>query len=110
MAEQQQIYKSEIDRIWKAQFNSLSRTDEPQLTEDEKEEEKKARQFARIVDLRNANARGIAFENRRRIIAAFSPTGKATDSGYPEVQGEMTQIESVPWCLVLTRSFGKSPS
>ncbi|KAL5533799.1 hypothetical protein ACEPAG_259 [Sanghuangporus baumii] len=46
----------------------------------------KARQLARIVDLRNANARGIAFENRRRIIAAFSPTGKAADSGYPEVQ------------------------
>jgi transcription initiation factor TFIID subunit 1, fungi type len=44
VAEQQQIYKSEIDRIWKAQFNSLSRTDEPQLTEDEKEEEKKAAQ------------------------------------------------------------------
>ncbi|KAL5519387.1 hypothetical protein ACEPAH_1070 [Sanghuangporus vaninii] len=46
----------------------------------------KARQLARIVDLRNANARGIAFENRRRIIAAFSPSGKAADSGYPEVQ------------------------
>ncbi|KAL5494821.1 hypothetical protein ACEPAI_283 [Sanghuangporus weigelae] len=46
----------------------------------------KARQLARIVDLRNANARGIAFENRRRIIAAFSPTSKAADSGYPEVQ------------------------
>ncbi|KAF8445744.1 TAF1 transcription initiation factor TFIID subunit TAF1 [Boletus edulis BED1] len=36
VAEQQQIYKSEIERIWKAQFDSLSRKDEPQLTpEDE---------------------------------------------------------------------------
>ncbi|KAF9244507.1 TAF1 transcription initiation factor TFIID subunit TAF1 [Melanogaster broomeanus] len=36
VAEQQQIYKSEIERIWKAQFDSLSRKDEPPLTpEDE---------------------------------------------------------------------------
>jgi hypothetical protein len=36
VAEQQLIYKSEIERIWKAQFDSLSRKDEPQLTaEDE---------------------------------------------------------------------------
>lgn len=39
VAEQQQIYKSEIERIWKAQFDSLSRKDEPQLTE---EDEKRA--------------------------------------------------------------------
>lgn len=32
VAEQQQIYKSEIERIWKAQFDSLSRRDPPQLT------------------------------------------------------------------------------
>ncbi|THH10392.1 hypothetical protein EW145_g1360 [Phellinidium pouzarii] len=55
------------------------------LTVQDKELEK-ARQLARMVDLRNANARGIAFENRRRIIAAFSPTGNTSDSGYPEVQ------------------------
>ncbi|KIK94115.1 hypothetical protein PAXRUDRAFT_828325 [Paxillus rubicundulus Ve08.2h10] len=35
VAEQQQIYKSEIERIWKAQFDSLSRKDEPQLTPEE---------------------------------------------------------------------------
>ncbi|TBU49318.1 hypothetical protein BD309DRAFT_882680 [Dichomitus squalens] len=40
VAEQQQIYKSEIERIWKAQFDSLSRKDEPELSEDE--EDKKA--------------------------------------------------------------------
>ncbi|KAJ7161345.1 TAF1 transcription initiation factor TFIID subunit TAF1 [Mycena crocata] len=45
VAEQQVIYKSEIERIWKAQFDSLSRKDEPQLTEEEKEEDApKARQ------------------------------------------------------------------
>ncbi|KAI0714974.1 hypothetical protein C8Q76DRAFT_795782 [Earliella scabrosa] len=45
VAEQQQIYKSEIERIWKAQFQSLSRKDEPELSDDEDEkktvEEKK---------------------------------------------------------------------
>ncbi|EPQ61383.1 hypothetical protein GLOTRDRAFT_15237, partial [Gloeophyllum trabeum ATCC 11539] len=39
VAEQQLIYKSEIERIWRAQHDSLSRRDEPQLTdEDEKRE------------------------------------------------------------------------
>jgi hypothetical protein len=37
VAEQQLIYKSEIARIWKAQFASLSRKDEPQLTDDEED-------------------------------------------------------------------------
>lgn len=43
--------------------------------------------FARLVDLRNANARGIAYENRRRIVAAFSEPENPTDTGRPEVQG-----------------------
>jgi transcription initiation factor TFIID subunit 1, fungi type len=38
VAEQQQIYKSEIERIWKAQFDSLSRKDEPQLTAEDEEQ------------------------------------------------------------------------
>ncbi|THG99871.1 hypothetical protein EW026_g2557 [Hermanssonia centrifuga] len=37
VAEQQVIYKSEIERIWKAQFDSLSRKDEPELTKEEEE-------------------------------------------------------------------------
>lgn len=59
-----------------------------QIVAHETRENMKASQLARLVDLRNANARGIAFENRRRIVAAFSPTGSAVDSGYPEVQGD----------------------
>ncbi|KIM70364.1 hypothetical protein SCLCIDRAFT_1207703 [Scleroderma citrinum Foug A] len=35
VAEQQQIYKSEIERIWKAQYDSLSRKDEPELSPEE---------------------------------------------------------------------------
>lgn len=44
VAEQQQIYKSEIERIWKAQFDSLSRRDEPELTPEDEEPEIKAPQ------------------------------------------------------------------
>jgi transcription initiation factor TFIID subunit 1 len=41
VAEQQQIYKSEIERIWKAQFDSLSRKEPPQLTPEEESRGKK---------------------------------------------------------------------
>lgn len=64
----------------------LSTEENHRLAAVQVKEEVKARQLARVVDLRNANARGIAFENRRRIIAAFSPKKDASDSGYPEVQ------------------------
>jgi small subunit ribosomal protein S15 len=46
-----------------------------------------ANAVAKVVDLRNANAAGIAFENRRRVIAAFSEPGKPNDTGRTEVQG-----------------------
>lgn len=52
-----------------------------------KEELQKANIFARLVDLRNANAKGLAYENHRRIIAAFSPPEQPNDTGRPEVQG-----------------------
>ena len=51
-------------------------------------ESHKARQLATLVDLRNANAGGISYENRKRIVVAFSPPGKDGDTGRPEVQGE----------------------
>ena len=68
----------------------------------------KANMLARLIDLRNANAQGIAFENRRRCIAAFSEPGKPDDSGRPEVQGALscspshyvpTQLDSDCSCL-----------
>ena len=55
--------------------------------EAEKTELMKANMLARVIDLRNANAGGIAYENRRRIIALFSERGKPGDTGRPEVQG-----------------------
>ena len=47
----------------------------------------KANMFAKVLDLRNANASGIAYENRRRIIYAFSAPEKPFDPGRTEVQG-----------------------
>lgn len=44
-------------------------------------------QMTRLLDLKNADAGGIAFENRRRIIEAFGEPGKKNDSGRTEVQG-----------------------
>ena len=49
VAEQQQIYKSEIERIWKAQHDSLSRKDEPELSDNE--EDKKYFEAALAWDL-----------------------------------------------------------
>lgn len=53
--------------------------------------------MARVVDLRNANAAGVAFENRRRIIEAFSEPGKPNDSGRTEVQGALSLSWSAPF-------------
>jgi small subunit ribosomal protein S15 len=54
----------------------------------------KTRMLARVISLKNANAKGIAFENRRRIIHAFSESSNPHDPGRPEVQGI-----SHPWTL-----------
>jgi len=48
---------------------------------------------AKVVDLRNANAAGIAYENRRRVIAAFSEPGKPNDTGRTEVQAALLTLQ-----------------
>jgi len=55
----------------------------------EAEEMKKSNILARVVDMRNASARGIAYENRRRCVEAFSEAGKPGDTGRPEVQAAL---------------------
>jgi len=55
----------------------------------EQRELKKANEFARAIDLRNADADGIAYENRRRIIAEFSTPENPFDPGRTEVQGAL---------------------
>lgn len=54
----------------------------------------KAHMLARLTDLRNTNADGLAFENRRRIIAVFSEPDQPNDSGRPEVQGEFAVLHA----------------
>jgi small subunit ribosomal protein S15 len=51
-------------------------------------EQHKASMLACMMDLRNSNSDDLAFENRKRIVSAFSPPGKRQDTGRPEVQGE----------------------
>lgn len=48
----------------------------------------KREKLMRIIDLRNADSKGIDVENKRRIARAFSRDGQTeTDTGLPEVQG-----------------------
>ena len=56
-----------------------------------------ANKFAPLIALRNANAQGIAFENRRRVIAEFSEPGKPNDTGRPEVQGVFSSCPPSPF-------------
>lgn len=57
---------------------------ERRAVEAEEQERDKRDKLMRIVDLRNANAKGIEVENTRRIVGAF---GRAEgDTGSPEVQ------------------------
>lgn len=51
-----------------------------------KEMEKRNR-LLRIIDLKNADAKGITVENTRRIVETFGVKG-TTDTGSPEVQGQ----------------------
>jgi len=59
----------------------------------EYQEARKASLLGSLVDLRNANARGIAYENRRRIIAEFSLNEKPNDTGRPEVQAAILTMQ-----------------
>ncbi|OAX39213.1 hypothetical protein K503DRAFT_849632 [Rhizopogon vinicolor AM-OR11-026] len=56
-------------------------------------EKAKANMFAKVLDLRNANSKGLAFENRRRCVEAFSPPGKQNDTGRPEVQAALLTMQ-----------------
>ena len=46
----------------------------------------KSQNFAKLIDLRNTNAAGLAYENRKRIIVTFSDPSKPNDPGRTEVQ------------------------
>lgn len=65
---------------------------------------KKANAFAKVVDLRNASGAGIAFENRRRIIEAFSGPVNTFDPGRSEVQAAILTYRIRSLWTHLTRS------
>ncbi|KAI0347944.1 hypothetical protein BDW22DRAFT_1350061 [Trametopsis cervina] len=66
VAEQQVIYKSEIERIWKAQFDSLSRKDEPELTPEDverynrEEPQKPPRRQSTVLDTKPMLGQGLS--------------------------------------------------
>jgi len=65
----------------------------PELTKAELVEQHKATMLARMMDLRNSNSDDLAFENRKRIVSAFSPTNKNLDTGCPEVQAALLTMK-----------------
>ncbi|KAJ3709879.1 hypothetical protein DFJ43DRAFT_1009440, partial [Lentinula guzmanii] len=54
----------------------------------------KANTFAKVLNLRNADSDGIAYENKRRIIVAFSTLENQFDPGRTEVQGAVPTINN----------------
>ena len=70
-----------------SQVDTLRPDFEEQATRAFQVEMKSKSQMARLLDLKNADASGIAFENRRRIVEAFGEPGKKNDTGRTEVQG-----------------------
>ncbi|EAU81491.1 hypothetical protein CC1G_05321 [Coprinopsis cinerea okayama7 len=62
---------------------------EQRREEARKRELLKVQHLSRVVDLRNTNAAGLAFENRRRIILAFSTPENPFDPGRAEVQAAL---------------------
>jgi len=65
----------------------------PELIKAEFVEQHKASMLARMIDLRNSNADDLAFENRKRIVSAFSPPGQGSDTGRPEVQAALLTLK-----------------
>lgn len=85
-ADEKRIREHRRDALFEGDARKLAQVAE----QAQAEEQRKAEMLARVVDLRNANAGGIAYENRRRIVEAFSEPGKPGDTGRTEVQGAYT--------------------
>jgi small subunit ribosomal protein S15 len=92
-------------------LDSLQPESEEEATRAFHVETKSKSQMARLLDLKNADAGGIAFQNRRRIVEAFGEPGKRNDTGRTEVQGTsrfVSQPASVnmhPLVAILTYSI-----
>ncbi|TFK56370.1 S15/NS1 RNA-binding domain-containing protein [Heliocybe sulcata] len=53
----------------------------------------KAEQLGRLIAMQNTNAPGMAYENRKRIVEAFSNPSKPGDTGRPEVQAALLTMK-----------------
>jgi len=82
------VQKTPEDYAYRPTVEVLQRQGDNRVTNNQIELQK-ANAFAKLVDLRNANAAGIAYENRRRIIAAFSTPPNPFDPGRSEVQAAL---------------------
>ena len=56
--EQQKVYAEEKERIWNAQMRSLSRTDPPELTDEEDESKGKSGESPAVADITQPDATG----------------------------------------------------
>lgn len=75
---------TDVDPLeWSSGSNSTD------LAKAEYMEKHKASMLARIMDLRNSNADDVAFQNRKRVVLAFSAPSQPYDTGRPEVQGTL---------------------
>ncbi|QRV80351.1 ribosomal protein S15 [Ceratobasidium sp. AG-Ba] len=81
VASQQAFFAAE-----KAQFDPASERHVQVSQSFEAKAKINAVHLSRLADLRNASAAGIAAENRRRCVEAFSPPDKPNDTGRSEVQ------------------------
>jgi small subunit ribosomal protein S15 len=106
-AKEQTLLFDELPSV-SAQMNANSLPSDSKSEEVVKLEENerlKANLLAKALDLRNANAAGIAFENRRRIIKAFSTPENPYDTGRTEVQGTLNYLFGAWTVLLIIRLF-----
>ncbi|EGN91727.1 hypothetical protein SERLA73DRAFT_100192 [Serpula lacrymans var. lacrymans S7.3] len=82
VAEQQQIYKSEIERIWKAQFDSLSRKDEPELTAEDERRDRESRDTKKPLHRQNSiRTENLPYSPAMSPMAAGPPLSPAFSRG-----------------------------
>jgi small subunit ribosomal protein S15 len=75
MAQQTQVKQGKVNE------------DDDSNSENLKTQLDKANMFAKVLDLQNANAKGITYVNTRRIVYAFSTPENPYNPGHTEVQG-----------------------
>jgi small subunit ribosomal protein S15 len=81
--------------IMRTQYDSENEVHVRTFQEAEAKAKISAIHLSRLTDLRNASTAGIAVENRRRCVEAFSSPDKPNDTGRSEVQGICLYFRSI---------------